>query len=279
MRGLGQIAELCEIARPGIALVTSSGRSISSSSARSRRRAGERGGDRRAAARWDRGGPGRRAELEPYLGRTDIEIRRFDRPRSSGRAATSGVPARRRRGRRSTLPFTARHMAENTLAALTAYEALGCHSSARRRRRRDRALALARRGAAAAGRRFRRQRRVQRQPDLDAGGAARSPARAGGRRRVAILGEMAELGADAPSATTSEVGALLAELGIEVVVAVGEPRPAYLDAGRRASALDPGRAMAFDEVADILQPGRRDPRQGVPRGRARRHPGVDRETG
>jgi len=45
-------------------------------------------------------------------------------------------------------------------------------------------------------------------------------ARAGGRRRVAVLGEMAELGDGAP-AYHREIGELLRELGIEQVIAVG----------------------------------------------------------
>jgi UDP-N-acetylmuramoyl-tripeptide--D-alanyl-D-alanine ligase len=50
--------------------------------------------------------------------------------------------------------------------------------------------------------------------------------RAGGRRRVAVLGEMAELGDEAPS-YHEEVGALVRELGIEEVIAVGELARAY----------------------------------------------------
>ena len=45
--------------------------------------------------------------------------------------------------------------------------------------------------------------------------------RAAGRRRVAVLGEMAELGPGAAS-YHREVGALVRELGIEEVIAVGE---------------------------------------------------------
>ncbi|MGZ4339727.1 MAG: UDP-N-acetylmuramoyl-tripeptide--D-alanyl-D-alanine ligase [Gaiellaceae bacterium] len=50
--------------------------------------------------------------------------------------------------------------------------------------------------------------------------------RAHGRRRVAVLGEMAELGAEAP-AYHAEIGALVRELGIEYVIAVGELARAY----------------------------------------------------
>ena len=51
--------------------------------------------------------------------------------------------------------------------------------------------------------------------------------RADGRRRVAILGEMAELGASAAS-YHEQIGDLVRELGIESVVAVGPLARAYL---------------------------------------------------
>jgi UDP-N-acetylmuramoyl-tripeptide--D-alanyl-D-alanine ligase len=50
--------------------------------------------------------------------------------------------------------------------------------------------------------------------------------RANGRRRVAVLGAMAELGEGAPG-YHAEVGGLLTELGIECVISVGELAQAY----------------------------------------------------
>jgi UDP-N-acetylmuramoyl-tripeptide--D-alanyl-D-alanine ligase len=50
--------------------------------------------------------------------------------------------------------------------------------------------------------------------------------RAEGRRRVAVLGEMSELGVEAPT-YHDEIGALVRELGIEHVIAVGELARAY----------------------------------------------------
>ena len=141
-------------------------------------------------------------------------------------------PGRRTARSRSTLPFTARHMAENTLARSDAYDALGLPlERAQAGAGRDRAVPLARRGAAA----------------LPGGGIVVNDAynanptsmraalvdlveRAGGRRRVAILGEMAELG-DSSRRYHDEIGALLGELGIELVVAVGEGARPYLGAG------------------------------------------------
>jgi UDP-N-acetylmuramoyl-tripeptide--D-alanyl-D-alanine ligase len=76
--------------------------------------------------------------------------------------------------------------------------------------------------------------------------------RAGERRRVAILGEMAELG-DASATYHGEIRSLLDELGIEVVVAVGEGARAYL--GGRADGLVVADDDAFAQIAPALRPG------------------------
>jgi UDP-N-acetylmuramoyl-tripeptide--D-alanyl-D-alanine ligase len=52
-----------------------------------------------------------------------------------------------------------------------------------------------------------------------------------GRRTVAVLGEMRELGAEAPAAH-AEVGAAAARLGVDVLVVVGEPAAALADGAR-----------------------------------------------
>jgi len=72
--------------------------------------------------------------------------------------------------------------------------------------------------------------------------------RAGGRRRVAVLGEMAELGAGAP-AYHEEIGALVRELGIEHVIAVGGLARAY---GGDWVADAPG---AAERLREALHPG------------------------
>jgi UDP-N-acetylmuramoyl-tripeptide--D-alanyl-D-alanine ligase len=71
--------------------------------------------------------------------------------------------------------------------------------------------------------------------------------RAGARRRVAVLGEMAELGAGAEE-YHREVGRQVAELGVEVI-GVGPLARGY---GGRAVATA---AEAADAVAELLQPG------------------------
>ena len=75
--------------------------------------------------------------------------------------------------------------------------------------------------------------------------------RAEGRRRVAILGRMAELG-DESARYHAEIAELLDELGIELVVAVGEDASAYLTGADGVSVAD---AAAFDEIAPLLSPG------------------------
>ena len=77
--------------------------------------------------------------------------------------------------------------------------------------------------------------------------------RAGDRRRVAILGDMAELGRTGP-AYHREVGAAAVELGVDELLAVGELARGYLDCGV------PGRWVpnvheAVRELGDVVRPG------------------------
>jgi UDP-N-acetylmuramoyl-tripeptide--D-alanyl-D-alanine ligase len=80
--------------------------------------------------------------------------------------------------------------------------------------------------------------------------------RAAGRRRVAVLGDMAELGADAP-AYHREVGAVAAREGVAVLVAVGELARDYLEGatgvGIRRWAPDADGGLAA--LREILEPG------------------------
>jgi UDP-N-acetylmuramoyl-tripeptide--D-alanyl-D-alanine ligase len=72
------------------------------------------------------------------------------------------------------------------------------------------------------------------------------------RRRVAILGEMAELG-DESGRYHAEIAALLRELGIELVVAIGEPARAYLDGVSGGVVV--ADAAGAGELLDLLRPG------------------------
>ena len=180
MRGLGQIAELAARSRgPTSCSSPKSGPSTSSSSARWRT---SRGRTRRRSTRYRRVGSRSsrrpRLELEPYL-RDVLDVRAFDPldvdrvrpglaiPRGGSRAAPSPPPSPsattpRTRWRRS--PPT-RHSASRSTAP-----GGGSRLLSRWRGR----------GASVARRRLRRERRLQREPGLDAGRAAR-PRRAGRR--------------------------------------------------------------------------------------------------
>ena len=255
MRGLGQIAALCEVARPHVALVTSIGPEHLELVGTVERVAEA---NAEAIAALPPGGiavvPADALELEPHLLRSDIEVRTFDRTTVEHDGSAWRFPLAEG-DVTLVLPFTARHMAENTLAALVAYEALG--------------LPLERLQAGADAIRLSRWRGEE--LPLPGGGVVVNDAynanptsmraalldlveRAGDRRRVAILGEMAELGAEAPR-YHEEIGELIEELGIEVVIAIGDETLPYVQ-----SQDSPGRrwiadADAFDRVAGLLRPG------------------------
>jgi UDP-N-acetylmuramoyl-tripeptide--D-alanyl-D-alanine ligase len=226
MRGLGQIAELCAIARPEIAVVTHIGPEHLELLG-SVERVAEANSE--AIAALPAGGtavvPARSQELEPYLRRADISYRRFDEADveladGRGRFRIDGEHVE------LELPFAQRHHAVNALAALHAYAALGLP------------LEGAGRGAAAIrlspwrgeelplpGGGFVVNDAYNANPDSMRAALVDLAARAGDRRRVAILGEMAELG-DAAEAYHREIGDLAGELGVEVI-GVGEPARAY----------------------------------------------------
>jgi UDP-N-acetylmuramoyl-tripeptide--D-alanyl-D-alanine ligase len=253
MRGLRQIAVLCEIARPTLALITSIGPEhlelVGTIEDVARANA-------EAIAALPEGGiavvPKNEPLLEPFLARPDLDVRRFDR----STVERDGSRWSFRIGGRDVgldLPFTQRHLAENVLAALTAYEALGLP------------LDRARDGAPS----IRLSRWRGEVHELGGGGIVVNDAynanptsmraalvdlteRAEGRRRVAILGEMAELGNES-GRYHAEIAVLLDELGIEVVVAVGDNARAYLARASDGRLVhDPG---SFDEIAALLRPG------------------------
>ncbi len=253
MRGAGQVAELCGIARPTLSLVTSIGPEhlelVGTLEDVARANA-------EALEALPAGGiavvPAGEPLLDPYLDRSDLDVRFFD-PTSPTR---DGDRWRFRVGGeelRLELPFTQRHLAGNVHAALTAYQALGLP------------LRRAHEGAGA----IRLSRWRGEVHDLPGGGFVVNDAynanptsmraalldlveRAGGRRRVAILGQMAELGEESDR-YHSDVAALLRELGIEVVVAVGEPARGYL--AQIGDGVHVADTTGFDAIAEVLRPG------------------------
>jgi UDP-N-acetylmuramoyl-tripeptide--D-alanyl-D-alanine ligase len=186
--------------------------------------------------------------LAPYLERDDIEVHRFrpDDVRSFERG-TSGSRAVLAIGGEALeleFPFTARHQAQNAVAALLAARALGVPLPDGRV---DVELS-----------RWRGE-----ESPLPAGGllindaynanpasmrAALEHLAEHEGRKVAVLGEMAELGSDAP-AYHEEIGQLIRELGIDEVLSVGESARAYGGENVRDT------AEAARRIGEIVQPG------------------------
>jgi UDP-N-acetylmuramoyl-tripeptide--D-alanyl-D-alanine ligase len=239
MRGFGQIAGLAEIAQPHIGVVTNVGPvhlELVDSLDGVARAKGE------LIAALPAGGTAIVPEDFP-ASREDIEVVRVHAPeaiRSEGRTDVGGV----------SFNFTAQHQVENAATALAALAALGLA----RPKRVDVDFA-----------RWRGE-----EQELPGGGLLINDAynanpvsmraalaylaeRAGDRRRVAILGEMAELGRTGPQ-YHREVGAAASELGVDELLAVGELARGYLEAGV------PGHWVAnvhdaLGQVDELVRPG------------------------
>ena len=158
-----------------------------------------------------------------------------------------------------------RHQAQNALTALTAYEAM------------DLPLDRLEEGAAAVqlskwrgeelalpGGGFVVNDAYNANPTSMEAALRHLAERGAGRRRLAILGGMAELG-DHAERHHREIAELAGELGIELL-AVGELARAY-----GADDLGAGRGGGAGGRARARPAGRRRPRQGVALGRPRRH--------
>ena len=246
MRGLGQIAALCAVARPHVAVVSHIGPEHLELLG-SVQRVAEANAE--AIAALPSGGtavvPANASELEPYLGREDVVVRRFD---------PDDVALRDGRARLTLdgevvdleLPFTQRHLTVNTLAALHAYAALG--------------LPLDRVADGVAGIRLSPWRGEE--TPLPGGGFVVNDAynanpdsmraalehlaeRAGRRPRRAILGEMAELG-EASRSYHREIGELARALAVEVI-GVGEAARDYAPVAWAATA-DGALAVARERI-------------------------------
>ena len=258
MRGLGQIAALCAIALPEIVVVPHIGPEhleLLGTVARVAEANAE------AIASLPPGGtavvPARASELVPYLGRDDIAVRRFD----SDEVELEGSTARYSLDGRIVeleLPFTQRHHAVNALAALHAFAALGLPL--------DRASA----GADAirlspwrgeetllAGGGLLINDAYNANPDSMRAALEHLAERAGARRRVAILGEMAELGVESDR-YHREIGELAARLRV-ALIGVGEPARAYgpvVCVAGAEEALDAARTMVKPGDAVLVKASR-----------------------
>jgi UDP-N-acetylmuramoyl-tripeptide--D-alanyl-D-alanine ligase len=239
MRGFGQIAALCEIARPEIGVITNIGpvhlELVDSLD-----------GVRRAKSELiDALPPGGTAVIPPdfAVARDDIDVVRVAEPEarsSAGRTEVGGV----------SFNFTARHQAQNAATALAALDALGLPRPAR------------------VDVDFSRWRGEE--DELPGGGLLINDAynanpvsmraalaylaeRAGDRRCVAILGDMAELGRTAP-AYHREVGDAAATLGVDELLAVGDLARGYLDGGVPGR-WAPNVHEAVRELSEVVRPG------------------------
>jgi UDP-N-acetylmuramoyl-tripeptide--D-alanyl-D-alanine ligase len=251
MRGIGQIAQLCATARPDIGVITSIGPVHLELLGTVERVAQAKA---EVVASLPASGTAVVPDeplLEPFLERDDIEIRRF-RPDDvlAFEPTAEGARVRLRVGDEELeleFPFTARYQAQNALGALHAYDALGLP------------LDQAQAGASAVALSRWRGEEVE----LPRGGLLINDSynanpvsmkaalehlneRAAGRRKVAILGDMAELGEGAPE--------LHAEVGrtadVDVLLAIG-PLAKNYDGTRWVETVDEALAV-LDEV---VQPG------------------------
>jgi UDP-N-acetylmuramoyl-tripeptide--D-alanyl-D-alanine ligase len=254
MRGLGQIEQLCELARPEVGVITSIAPvhlellGTLENVARSKAE---------LVAALPAGGvgivPDDAPALGPFIARDDIELRRFGRPESwqpeeGGATGVFHVGARRVTLRLNLAP---RHHGRNVLAALHALDALGLPLEDGEVR-----VELSRwRGD---------------EVDLPDGVLVINDAynanplsmlaaldhlteRAQGRRRVAVLGDMAELGPDAP-AYHREIGEALRAAGVEEVIAVGALAAGYLEGGAHGKTAE-GPDEAVELLRAVLRPG------------------------
>ncbi|TMK78258.1 MAG: UDP-N-acetylmuramoyl-tripeptide--D-alanyl-D-alanine ligase [Actinobacteria bacterium] len=248
MRGIGQIAELCAIARPEVGIVTSIGPVHLELLGTVERVAQAKA---EVIASLPAGGVAVVPDeplLEPYLTRDDIEIRRFSSENVESFEQVEGgsraVLALERGRLELEFPFTARHQAQNAVAALLALDALGVPLPAGRV---DVELS-----------RWRGE-----ESPLPGGGllindaynanpasmrAALEHLAGNDGRKVAVLGEMAELGPTAPE-HHREVGRLIQGLGIDQVLAVGELAKDYGGEFVRNA------EEAAKRVVEIVQPG------------------------
>jgi UDP-N-acetylmuramoyl-tripeptide--D-alanyl-D-alanine ligase len=242
MRGFGQIAELCRIARPEIGVITNVGPVHLEL-------VGSLDGVLRAKSELVAALPsgGTAIVPEPFpVEREDVTVVRIGEPEAElrdGRTIVGGV----------SFNFTARHHAANAAAALAALDALDLPRPERVdvdfSRWRGEEIELAEGGLLI-------NDAYNANPVSMRAALAQLEARAGDRRRVAVLGDMAELGPRAPS-FHREIGAEAARHGVEVLVAVGELARRYLDGavGVPLTRWSPDADSAVAVVEEVVRPG------------------------
>jgi UDP-N-acetylmuramoyl-tripeptide--D-alanyl-D-alanine ligase len=242
MRGFGQIADLCAIARPDLGVVTNVGPVHLEL-------VGSLDGVLRAKSELIAGLPPGGTAIVPdgfLVERKDVEVVRLGVPQAqveNGRTVVGGV----------SFNFTAQHHAANAAAALAALDALDLPRPQRvdvefsRWRGEDVPLA---------GGGLMINDAYNANPDSMRAALKHLAAKAGDRRLVAVLGDMAELGPGAP-AFHEEIGAEAERQGVAALVAVGELARGYLDgaSGIPVTRWSPDAAGAVTAVEEVVQPG------------------------
>ena len=240
MRGFGQIADLCRVARPHVGVITNVGPvhlELVGSLDGVQRAKGE------LVAALPPGGTAVVPEDFP-VERDDIEVIRPGRPqvrREGGRTDVNGV----------SFNFTAEHQVANAVVAVAAFDALGLprpeQVDVEFSRWRGEELALPGGGLLI-------NDAYNANPVSMRAALAHLAAIAGNRRRVAILGDMAELGPAAP-AYHEEIGREAARHGVDSLLAVGELGRGYLDRGVPEQRWAPDAENAAAEAAELVRPG------------------------
>ena len=242
MRGFGQIADLCRVARPHVGVVNNVGpvhlELVGSLEGVIRAKS-------ELVAALPPGGTAIVPEEFP-VERDDIEVVRLREPETElddGRTIVDGV----------SFNFAAAHQAGNAAAALAALDALGLPRPERVdvefSRWRGEELPLPGGGLLI-------NDSYNANPVSMRAALVHLAATAGDRRRVAILGDMAELGSDAP-VFHEEVGRELARHGVDALLAVGELSRGYLEAadGVPVTRWAPDAETAAAEAPAFVEPG------------------------
>ena len=264
MRGLGQIADLCAIASPDVGVITKIG-PVHLELLGTVERVAQAKAELIAAL--PAGGtavvPAGERLLAPYLDRGDVDVLRFGaggdvelRSFEASEAASRIEVEAFGEAIELEFSFSSRYNAENALAAICAYRALGLPLD----------------GLQEGARSVRLSRWRGEEVELHGGGLLINDSynanplsmvaalehladRARGRRKVAVLGDMAELGPAGPE-YHREVGAAAARLGVDVLVAVGPLARGYADGARGvADHWAPTVDEAAATVRAVLAPG------------------------
>ncbi len=235
-RGLGQVAELCAVARPQLGVITTLGPAHLElfGTVENVARA-----EAEIVAALPPGGavvvPADEPLLDPHLTRSDIDVIRYGDDGDvrlvsfeADEHATLVVDAFDQR-LELELNVRSRHNARTALAALAAYATLGLPLAAAQVGAREISLSRWREEELALpGGGLLINDCYNANPVSMAAALDHLAERARGRRRVAVLGDMAELGPDAP-AYHGEVGTVASRAGVSLLVAIGPLARGYLE--------------------------------------------------